>query len=455
MLRAEEAAGALKAQEAKRNSLIEEREACLRERANLELRHKRSEAALGEQLQEATKTLEAVEVKLQAAERDANQGVEGAAERMETLRAEHLQIYQRRADLTDRQRAGLFLDPEDEEAFRELEDRLDALDTEEEYIAGSIASLHKAVTEGQASNGVIRSRMRNISRTDALAVFDIFVEQLAEVRHEGKREQRRVCHLEDQLREEARMREELVNRLQVKEMEYDSRTTQLQREHARKVQLLLAQINAVHKSASAPLEPEPSANPGASGGTGKGSAPGGEAAGKEREGKGLARSSGGKGSGKSDPAEESAEMRKLIQLKDQQIQALDRDNYYYKQTNRELKRRLREMVNTSETDNRQEGPRASTSREIELEKATKSLMEENNNLRVICQRAGLGVRVSRSAVREVAVRDTTQSQITNKVSTQITNSLSRLSSATDRTEQTSGNAGSSAGSKILQDSLEL
>ncbi|KAK3289430.1 hypothetical protein CYMTET_3141 [Cymbomonas tetramitiformis] len=439
LLRAEEAAGALKAHEAKRNSLIEEREACLRERANLELRHKRSEAALGEQLREATKTLEAVEVKLQAAERDANQGVEGAAERMETLRAEHLQIYQVEAAAIPSQQQNLFglwlisgidrlgcgtmwciashsslfappapqwfqeacrpdrpaacravLNPEDEEAFRELEDRLDALDTEEEYIAGSIASLHKAVTEGQASNGTIRARMRNISRTDAPAVFDIFVEQLAGVRHEGKREQRRVCHLEDQLREEARMREELVNRLQVKEMEYDSRTTQLQREHARKVQLLLAQINAVHKSASAPLEPEPGATRGPSAGAGKGSAPAGEAAGKERESRDLARSSGGKGGGKSEPAEESAEMRKLIQLKDQQIQALDRDNYYYKQTNRELKRRLREMVNTSETDNRQEGPRASTSREIELEKTTKSLMEENNNLRVICQRAGLG-----------------------------------------------------------------
>lgn len=46
----------------------------------------------------------------------------------------------------------------------------------------------------------------------------------------------------------------------------------------------------------------------------------------------------------------SAPLGDAMSLKDEQLRTLDRDNFYYKQTNRELKRKLRELVATSEAE---------------------------------------------------------------------------------------------------------
>lgn len=44
------------------------------------------------------------------------------------------------------------------------------------------------------------------------------------------------------------------------------------------------------------------------------------------------------------------DLAEILALKEQQVQALDKDNFYYKQANRELKRRLRDLLTTSDAD---------------------------------------------------------------------------------------------------------
>jgi hypothetical protein len=95
----------------------------------------------------------------------------------------------------------------------------------------------------------------------------------------------------------------------------------------------------------------------------------------------------------------------VLDIKEQQISALDKDNFYYKQANRELKRRLRDLLTTTEGEEGGEGgkgagERASSARESELMKLNRSLREEMTNYKQFMRRTGTAVRVSKRGVRE-------------------------------------------------------
>ena len=123
-------------------------------------------------------------------------------------------------------------------------------------------------------------------------------------------------------------------------------------------------------------------------------------------------------SGSASPKASAQTLRGLVATQQEQIRTLDKDNYYYKNTNRELKRKLRELLARVDTDKEAVGQEIEETqgRNRDLEKLNESLVEELDNVRSHLRQSGAGIRLSRSELRPLTAEQVQDMKVRASVS---------------------------------------
>eukprot|EP00898_Chlorokybus_atmophyticus_P004331 jgi/Chlat1/489/Chrsp103S01091 len=311
-----------------RAEIVSEKELRTKERANLELKKLRASKVVASELDDAAKQCEDLEHELETYEREmaaaeatrAQHALEAARRKAQVYRSQLDEVRHRKMALEKAQQGDKLLDPRDEETLVV-------------YVVGSINGLQKQLANSTTATQSVRERLDTMSLAETKSILKKYIEVVVEVRDRERRTQDHACDLQLHLEEKSRLVEQMQHSLKIKEMEFDRRVTDLEKEQARKVQYLLKQINAVtvstnklqlaqrtgpptSDSASSPL-PSPAPSP----------APFTQ-----------------------QPSFDTAELQQTLQFKEEQIRILDKDNFYYKQTNRELKRKLRELMAAADSE---------------------------------------------------------------------------------------------------------
>ena len=247
--------------EAKRVAVLEEKELAIRERDTLELRRERASAQLTAERDELAAVLDGLDDALAGLESAGASAGSDAAERAESLRERRVAAALRLTSVEQRLNAGRVLHPEEERALRELEDRVDGLEAEAEYVTAALTEARRdAMDDPRASGaaggggglgggkkaggeGGFREKISGMSSSETRAALTVCLDKVVSLQLHERDGQARVCELEMQLSDAQSAIEEMESGLRMKEMEFDRRVTELQREHSRKEAYLLKLSN--------------------------------------------------------------------------------------------------------------------------------------------------------------------------------------------------------------------
>jgi hypothetical protein len=384
LLRGHEAEEEAASAAAKAASVNAERDAVAAEKAALDLRRERAAAALEEALKTVTNTIWEDETQMEALEGPAAAGDAAAAEQLAALRAAHAVSYRDRAALEARRRGEEWLSPAEEAAARALGDRLESLDTASQYCAAAAAEARREADDAAAAAGAFREHASGLGGPDARAALADVVAAAVVAAAAARRDAQRATSAEATLAERERELAEATSALNRRELDYDRRVVELQKEHARKVQVLLQQAAAVTSLAgggasgaspgggsaagdvASPPPPPPGWRPTTAAGTPAVAAAAAAAAAAASSdplstpARPMSAGRASMGFSPSPPAApSSAPGGGLVSLhsslaadaaafRQEQLKALDRDVRYFKQSNKELKRKLRESATERE-----------------------------------------------------------------------------------------------------------
>ena len=320
--------------EAKRTQLARDRDECVKERDQLALKRERARAQMDAERAALTCVLDSLDDAVDAGEITPGKAAElrdrrhAAANRLVTLEA---------ALETNR-----VLPVDDERLLRELDDRIDGVEADLEYVAeaeaqaradgGSVASTsetfetttdHRTMiptnptTIRRAGSHKLIDKIAGMDGREARTALQVALDKVVELRVQERAGHSRVAELEIQLGDAQSAIEEMESGLRMKEMDYDRRVTELQREHSRKEAYLMRLTEAAAAAdgpspggVAATLFPEP-LTPDFGLGTPVGK-PGGS--------------------------------RSLFELKEQQIAVLSNQGEELKEQNRDLRRRVKALL---------------------------------------------------------------------------------------------------------------
>ena len=217
--------------EAKREAVCREREEAAKARDALDLRKERVVAQLERERDDLVRALDALDDRLV--------GPEGASDELRDRRAA---AANRLATLEDKIASGRVLSSEEERALRELEDRLDSLETEAEYIAaahGDLASPRAGSGDGDTAKDTAsglspgaNSRVSRFASAEARAAVAVALERVVAAQTREREKDAKAAELEMQLGDAQSAIEEMENATRMREMDYDRRVTELRREHS-------------------------------------------------------------------------------------------------------------------------------------------------------------------------------------------------------------------------------
>eukprot|EP00873_Tetraselmis_striata_P027313 jgi/Tetstr1/447577/TSEL_034955.t1 len=316
-----EAEEKLKGLQKKRVLLAAQRDAQAKQRNQLELRRIRASQAIGNHIKEMSLAMMELEAELEPLRaRAAEEGPASRAAGEVAALSEQLKSATARRDaLQARLQAQDFLPPEEEASMREMDDAIDALDAELEYLAEESSKAAAAVADGADAAESFQQRTQELGLADARGLLAQYMETLVSGRERERSNAAKVAEAEVAAAEASREAQEANYRLRQKEMEFDRRLTELQRDHADKVSALLKQAgySAGGNTAAAPAD-------------------------------GAASRRASSGAGPTDAASlDSAELQRLVRFYKEQMEALSKDNYYYRKLNKELKRKFRDEIGSS------------------------------------------------------------------------------------------------------------
>ena len=248
--------------ESKRAALTRDRDECVKERDQLALKRERARAQMDAERAALTRVLDSLDDAVDAGDITPGKVAElrdrrhAAANRLVTLEA---------ALETNR-----VLPVDDERLLRELDDRIDGLEADLEYVAearaeaaadgGSVASASPSDTTTNPTNptnpttnptnptttrggdagptGLI-DKIAGMDGREARTALQVALDKVVELRVQERAGQSRVAELEIQLGDAQSAIEEMESGARMKEMDYDRRVTELQREHSRKEAYLM------------------------------------------------------------------------------------------------------------------------------------------------------------------------------------------------------------------------
>ena len=241
LLRLREAQEDATAAASKRASVAAEREAVAADKAALELRRARAAATLDASL--AAAGIAIAEAEAHAA----SLGPSASPAEVSAARDGVEDAYRQRAALDARKRGGIatLLSPGDAALAEQLDDRLDALETQESYLVAAEAEAAREAEAAAAGAAAFHAKATSLGPDEARAALQQAADAAVAAATSARRDAQRAASAEAQLAERERELTDTTAALARREMDYDRRVVELQKEHARKVQLLLQQAAAV------------------------------------------------------------------------------------------------------------------------------------------------------------------------------------------------------------------
>eukprot|EP00742_Colponemidia_sp_Colp-10_P011033 GILJ01012199.1.p1 GENE.GILJ01012199.1~~GILJ01012199.1.p1 ORF type:complete len:691 (+),score=166.25 GILJ01012199.1:91-2073(+) len=373
----------------KREAIIKKKETYLQQRTNLEYKKMRTSQVVSQSIADLSRTIDALDREVN--EREETMHVTaGSNEKLQGLNREIAQLKSKREE-AERQRSRLehrqqFMTSEEDEALGEINDRIEALDAEIEYKNMAIDSVRKDLNQVRAgSPDDLVNRLDNLTAMELKQVVKRYWEKIIELTSEEKQSDSRINMLEAELVEKKRQMEELENSIRVLEIEHDRKATHMQREHEAMVQSLLKQLETGMSGSavsdfSRPVTAE---------------------------------------------SERGEEGRGDLSDKDY-VSKLEKDNYYYRQTNRELKRKLRELMSSTEKHQQMLDSERDTKKE--LFEMNGSLMKELQNLKSYLHKHKTNlqpVRISKSELKQISEDELVNRSHTRTSNASFTSDVSR------------------------------
>jgi len=225
--------------DAKRKNLVLERTERVKERDQLALKRERTRSQMEAERQALTKVLDSLDDAVDAG--DITPG------KVAELRDRRRAAANRLATLHNSLATGSVLPLDDERLLRELEDRIDGMDADLEYVSEALADATREDNVGYgdkasvapANAPVLIDKIAGMDGREARTALQVALDKVVELRVQERTGQSRLAELEMQLGDAQSAIEEMESGLRMKEMDYDRRVTELQREHSRKEAYLM------------------------------------------------------------------------------------------------------------------------------------------------------------------------------------------------------------------------
>jgi len=280
-----------------REAIIQEREAVLSERHKLELRRMRQShsmqaglASLGEEI--GTMNLELTmskEAMMKTFDKEALGQLQHDVGALQDRREEALSQMD---ELEQRRSEGEFLNAEEEAIWREIDERIDELDAQVEYKSARIKEVQEAAGEDAGSTQHILRRLDGMGDGEARELLKKNVGVLIALKEKAQKQAHNAKVLQIEVQDKDQRIAELEEGIRYAEMAQDRHLMKMEKEHAEETARLFAQSRSSVTTA---------------------------------------------------PAADLAQ-------KEEELDAVNKDLFYYKQSYRELKRKLKKIQGAVQTD---------------------------------------------------------------------------------------------------------
>ncbi|XP_067839241.1 kinesin-like protein KIF27 [Heptranchias perlo] len=278
----------------KREVIVDKKEALLQEKSQLEIKKLRSSQALNKDILNVSTRLNTIEKELSdksiQLQNSTTEERKTISEEIQVLQQERVQLLKRRHCLDEKLELGNVLSPEEERILFQLEEGIEALDAAIEY---KNETIHCRQHSLRASDGSLAQNEANVMfRLGALSAAETrvllcrYFNKVISLRETERNLQVQCAEMSVKITEHENVVHELESAVERLSMEIDRRLTMQQKEHEQKMQLVLEYF-------------------------------------KDKSGEELADG---------------------IKAHESKIQQLEKDLYFYKKTSRELKKKLRELV---------------------------------------------------------------------------------------------------------------
>lgn len=295
----------------KRETNLSKKEAMLRERGELEMRKLRSSQSLSKDVTGLTSKLQSIERQIEERSSVMRESLDSKkpviGKEIQSLKAERERLLQQRVHLDEKLQQGTLLSTTEERRLIELDEGVEALEAAIEYKNDVISSKKKELRKNDLtqSEAVLISRMNSLAPSETRSLLAKYFEKVIDLREADRRKELEINELEVKMDEQERVIRTLEHSLRSAGMENERRLVEQQKEYEKKMQMLMRELQQ-------------------DGGLGDGAA-----------GSGL----------------------------EYKIRELEKDLYYYKKTSRDLKKKLREFVQTSTSASASASARASNGHE--------------------------------------------------------------------------------------------
>ena len=162
-----------------------------------------------------------------------------------TMKQQRAVAQARKSELEEEQRAGIFLTVEDESALAELDDAIDALDTECEYLGSAVGDLERELVGVRANTAALARQSEGMTLHEAKALVGDLMNQLVMAKGANARAMDRVNTMELTVAEKEKNISDLGGHVRLLEMSTDKRVSDIQKVHDEQVGRMVEHMNAV------------------------------------------------------------------------------------------------------------------------------------------------------------------------------------------------------------------
>ncbi|UPR04144.1 kinesin [Chloropicon primus] len=387
----------LEVQKRRKIELMAEREGILQELAPYQQKKAKQEEIIKLKIREFMYAIEELDAEIDKMQEEASLGNEIAAKEVVELQTFRSDAYTRRCDLQNMLQTGKVLTEKDGEDLAELEDRLDGIVTEVDYVVQQINESKVQLEEAEASGRKMKKLMSALSQKEIQSLLGMYLNSMVEMYSKERKDAHRITELEVVLAEKGSQIDHLTSGIKARDFEYNFRTTQLEKEHADKMQDVFSHFNLALGDSAKPHQGElPSSS---SSSLRRSKVDGGDAQ------QGDAQQDG--------DSTKAKEIYGLVKLQQEQMEVLDKQNHELKDTNKDLTLKVRQAQEQAEvSQNTYEEKILSMSLNLEeSNNLNKSLMEEVSNYKKHLRSLGNAVRISRSSLRPLSAAQVQQKQM--------------------------------------------
>ncbi|XP_030049552.1 kinesin-like protein KIF27 [Microcaecilia unicolor] len=277
----------------KRETAMAKREALLQEKSHLEIKKLRSSQALSKDLLKLSSRLNVLDqelsdksLELQSSDKEEKRKI---AEEVQVLQKERDLLLRRRGSLDEKLKNGRVLSPEEEHSLFQLEEGIEALEAAIDFRNESIQSRQHSLKTSQIlsqSEANVMERFSSLSPSEIKSILVRYFNKVVGLRETERKLQLDLEEMEMRNVEQENIMRELQSAVEHLTLQNDRRLTLLQKEHEQKMQLVFQHFT-------------------------------------EHDGDGVAES---------------------IKTYEAKVQQLEKDLFFYKNSSRELKKKLRELV---------------------------------------------------------------------------------------------------------------